>query len=68
MEKEILLIIVAILFLCYSIYLKYFKEKYSHTWRKKSLVDKTVLKNMWDCDVLGRDTKTKSNDKNIERS
>lgn len=35
---------------------------------KKSLVDKTVLKNMWDCDVLGRDTKTKSNDKNIERS
>lgn len=35
---------------------------------KKSLVDKTVLKNMWDCDVLGRDTKNKSNDKNIERS
>ncbi len=35
---------------------------------KKSLVDKTVLKNMWDCDVLGRDTKSKSNDKNIERS
>ena len=36
MEKEILLIIVGCLFLCYSIYLKYFKEKYSHTWRKKS--------------------------------
>ena len=36
MENEILLIIVGCLFLCYSIYLKYFKEKYSHTWRKKS--------------------------------